>query len=158
MGKLVRIVKSGEQISEKGQAICPLSQADEDIQAVWDQEEEDEDLGEEEELQHDPAVRDGQGGDADVQEVQRHLPGSLSPLPPPTPDQLHPEEQDNIMTPEEGETYLPALQGEQENEAAHDLGGREERDVNANRDFTEEKAHLPFLYNIGRSAYQPLNI
>ena len=39
VGKLVRIVKNGEQISEKGQGICPLSQADEEIQAAWDQEE-----------------------------------------------------------------------------------------------------------------------
>ena len=28
VGKLVRIVKSGEQISEKGQGICPLSPID----------------------------------------------------------------------------------------------------------------------------------
>ena len=39
IGKLVRIVKSGEQISKKGQGICPLAQADEEIQAVWAQEE-----------------------------------------------------------------------------------------------------------------------
>ena len=62
-------------------------------------------------------------------------PGSHSPLPPPTPDQLHavegPGGQENILTPEEGETYLHPLQGEQRDEAAQDLIGLERRDSNA---------------------------
>ena len=32
IGKLVMIVMAGEQISEKGRGICPLSQANEEIQ------------------------------------------------------------------------------------------------------------------------------
>ena len=56
VGKLVRIVKSGEIISEKGQSICPLSQADDIIQAAWDEEDE----GEEEELLQAQYVPEGQ--------------------------------------------------------------------------------------------------
>ena len=39
VGKLVRIVKAGEQISEKGQGICPLSQENEEIQEAWNDDE-----------------------------------------------------------------------------------------------------------------------
>ena len=132
VGNLVRIVKAGVLISEKGQGICPLSQANEEIQAAWDQVDDEE---EEEGLQDAPEVRPGQGDEVDVQEVQRHLPGSHSPLPPPTPDRLlaveDPEEQATVLTPEEGDTSLHPLQGEQRNEAAQYLIGLERRDGNA---------------------------
>ena len=39
VSKLVRIVKAGEQISETGQEICPLFQANQEIQEAWDDEE-----------------------------------------------------------------------------------------------------------------------
>ena len=70
VGKLVRIVKSGEIICEKRQSICPLSQADEDIQAAWKEEDE----GEEGEL---PQALDVPGGrdQVDEQDVRGHLPG-----------------------------------------------------------------------------------
>ena len=128
----MRIVRAGEQISEKGQGIGPLSQANEEIQAAWDQVDDEEG---EEGLQDAPEGHPGQGDEIDVQEVQRHLPGSHSLLPPPTPDQIHavegPGGQKNILTPEEGETYLPHLQDEQRNEAAQDLIGLDRRDGNA---------------------------
>ena len=110
--------------------------------------EEDEEDGEKEgETQHALEVHEGIDDDDD-QEVQRHLPGSHLPLPPPTPDQLlrgekdeeereeqdeeqeeeEPEKQDNILTLEEGDTHLWPLQGEQEDKKTHDLGGHTERD------------------------------
>ena len=86
VGKLVRVVKAGEQISEKGQGICPLSQANEEIQAAWDQED---DVDEQEELQDVPGVHLGPGVVGNVQEDERHLPASPSPPPPPPVEPLH---------------------------------------------------------------------
>ena len=72
VGNLVRIVKAGEQISEKGQEICPPFQANEEIQEAWD----DEEGGA---LQDAPEEHPGQGDDVEAQEVQRHLPVDSSP-------------------------------------------------------------------------------
>ena len=127
----MRIVKAGEQISEKGQGICPLSQANEEIQEAWNDDDEEEKEG----LQDAPEGHPGQGDEIDVQEVQRDLPGSDSPLPPPTPDQLHaavvPEEQATVLPPQEGETYLHPPQGGQREETAQDLIGLQRRDGEA---------------------------
>ena len=40
ISKLVRVVKADEEISKKGKTICPYVLADEDIQANWDEEDE----------------------------------------------------------------------------------------------------------------------
>jgi hypothetical protein len=112
-------VKAGEQISEKGQDICPLSQANEEIQQAWDDEED------KEALQDAPEEHSGQGDDAEVQEVQRHLPGSHSPLPPTTPDHLQ-----AAVDPKEQAAALPPPDG-QGTEPAQDLIGLKRRDGEA---------------------------
>ena len=119
VGKLIRIVKANKQISEKGQEIFPLSQANEEIQEAWDDEEE------EEALQDAPEEHPGQEDDVQVQEVQRHLPGSHSPLHPATQDQLQ-----VAVDPGEQVTALPPQEG-QGKETARDLIGLKWRDGEA---------------------------
>ena len=67
----------------------------------------------------------GQGDDVEVQEVQRHLPGSHSPLTPTTPDQLQ-----AAVDPGEQATVLPPQDG-QGKEIAWDLIGLQRRDGEA---------------------------
>ena len=109
----------------KGQAVVKYhanghpTQANEEIQEAWDDEEE------EEALQDAPEEHPGQGDDVEVQEVQRHLPGSHFPLPPATPDQLQ-----AAVDPGEQATTLPPQDG-QEKKTAQDLIGLQRRDGEA---------------------------
>ena len=100
VSRLVRVVKADEEISKKGKCICPYAIADKEIQAGWNEEEEEkipepeendmatghQDDDQQEELQGTPQLR-VQGEDDDVQDICRHLPSVQPPplpLPPPT--------------------------------------------------------------------------
>ena len=100
VSRLVRVVKADEEISKKGKSNCPYAIADEEIQAGWNEEEEEnlpapeendmaashQDDDQQEELQGTPQLR-VPGEEDDVQDVRRHLPGVQPPpllLSPPT--------------------------------------------------------------------------
>ena len=70
-------------------------------------------------------IHPGPGDDVEVQEVQRHLPGYFSPLPPATQDQLQ-----AAVDPGEQATALPPQDG-QGKETAQNLIGFERRDGEA---------------------------